>query len=106
MKIPKLSVTLLTLLAVGTLVGCSGTPTQSPEVSDSIRKSLDQAGLKVVSINQDREKGVVTLGGQVASEDEKSQAETIAKAIAGGQVVSNQIAVVPPGAESDAKAVN
>ena len=36
----------------------------------------------------------------------KSQAESIAKSIAGGQVVANQIAVLPVGAESDAKAVN
>jgi osmotically-inducible protein OsmY len=49
---------------------------------------------------------VVTLGGQVGSDSDKSQAELIAKSLAGGQVVANQIAVVPPGAESDAKAVN
>src|ERR1019366_10145217 len=51
----------LALLVVGILVGCSQAPTKSPEVSDAIRKSLDQAGLKEVSIAQDREKGVVTL---------------------------------------------
>jgi hyperosmotically inducible protein len=106
MKILKLSVTLLTLLVVGTLIGCSRTSTESPEVSDSIRKSLDEAGLKAVSVNQDRDKGVITLGGQVASEGDKSQAESIAKSLAGGQVVADQIAVVPLGNESDAKAVN
>ena len=46
----------LALLVVGILVGCSQTPTQSPDVSDAIRKSLDQAGLKDVSVTQDREK--------------------------------------------------
>jgi hyperosmotically inducible protein len=106
MKILKLSVTLLTLVTVGTLIGCSRTSTASPEVSDSIRKSLGDAGLKAVSVSQDRDKGVVTLGGQVGSENDKSQAESIAKSLAGGQVVADQIAVVPPGAESDAKAVN
>jgi hyperosmotically inducible periplasmic protein len=97
---------LLTLLAVGILVGCSAEPTKSPDVSDSIRKSLDQSGLKDVTVSQDREKGVVTLGGQVPSDSDKSQAETIAKSMAAGQVVADQIAVVPPGVESDAKAVN
>ena len=55
---------MLTLVAAGTLVGCSGTAA-SPDVSDRIRKSLDQARFKDVSVSQDREKGIVTLGGQV-----------------------------------------
>ncbi|MHB8652648.1 MAG: BON domain-containing protein [Terriglobia bacterium] len=106
MKILRLSVTLLTLLAVGTLLGCSGTSTKSPDISDSVRKSLDDAGFKTVTVSQDRDKGVVTLGGQVGSDGDKAQAESIARSLAGAQVVADQIAVVPPGGESDAKAVN
>ena len=105
MKTVRLSVTLLTLLIVGTLAGCSG-ETKSPDVSDSIRKSLDQAGLQAVSVTQDRDKGVVILGGHVPSDVDKSQAEAIAQSIARGQVVSNQIGVIPPAAESEAKTVN
>jgi hyperosmotically inducible periplasmic protein len=97
---------LLALIIVGVLVGCEKLATQSPDVSDSIRKSLDQAGLKDVSVSQDRDKGVVTLGGHVAADAGKSQAESIAKAIAAGQVVANQIAVMPPGGESAARAMN
>jgi hyperosmotically inducible periplasmic protein len=102
----KLPVIMLTLLAVGTLAGCSGRATKSPDVSDSIRKSLDQAGFKDVTISQDRDKGIVTLGGQVTSESDKSQAESIAKSLAGTQVVADQIAVLPVGLEKEAKAVN
>jgi osmotically-inducible protein OsmY len=102
----KLCLTLLAMVVAGILAGCSQTSMKSPDVSDSIRKSLDQAGFKDVSVNQDRDKGVVTLGGHVATEGDKSQAESIAKSIAGGQVVSDQIAVIPPGAEREAKAVN
>ena len=69
-------------------------------------RALDQAGLKKVSVTQDRDKGVVTLGGHVAADGDKAQAEAIAKSIAGGQVVSDQIAVLPSGAESDARAMN
>jgi hyperosmotically inducible periplasmic protein len=101
----RLYVAMLPLLGAGTLVGCSGT-VASPDVSDSIRKSLDQAGFKDVSVSQDRDKGVVTLGGQVASNGDKAQAETLAKSLAGAQVVADQIAVIPPGLEKDAKAVN
>ena len=101
-----LSVVMVALLAVGILAGCSQTATKSPDVSDSIRKSLDQAGLKNVSVSQDRDKGIVTLGGQVASENDKSQAESIAKSLAGAQVVADQIAVIPVGLEKEATAVN
>jgi hyperosmotically inducible periplasmic protein len=106
MKTTKLLVTLLTLLVLGTMLGCSGASSKSPDVSDSIRKSLDQAGLKDVSVSQDRDKGIVTLGGQVAGESDKSQAESLAKSLAGSQVVADQIAVVPVGGEKAAKAVN
>jgi hyperosmotically inducible protein len=101
----RLYVAVLALLGAGTLAGCSGTAA-SPDVSDSIRKSLDQAGFKDVSVSQDRDKGIVTLGGQTVSDADKAQAETIAKSLAGAQVVADQIAVIPPGIEKDAKAVN
>ena len=106
MKKLSLSATLLTLFAVATLSGCFGTSAKSPEVSDSIRKSLDQAGFKDVSVSQDRDKGVVTLGGKVTSENDKYQAESLAKSLAGTQVVADQIAVIPVGNEKEAKAVN
>lgn len=106
MKKLRPSVAIVALLAVGILAGCSQTATKSPDISDNIRKSLDQAGFKDVTVSQDRDKGVVTLGGQVASEDGKSQAESLAKSLAGAQVVANQIAVIPLGAEKEAKAVN
>ena len=91
-------------MAVGILVGCS--TTKSPDVSDSIRTSLDQAGLAEVSISQDRDKGVVTLGGHVESDAEKLQAAAVAANLAGTQVVSNEIAVLPVGTEEDAKMMN
>jgi osmotically-inducible protein OsmY len=105
MKTYKLCLSLLAVLVVGTLVGCS-TSTKSPDVSDSIRRSLDQAGLQDVSVSQDRDRGVVKLSGQVKSDDDKARAETVAKAAAGNQVVSNEIAVRPVGFESEAKEID
>jgi hyperosmotically inducible periplasmic protein len=87
---------------VALVAGCSS-ENKSPDVTANIRSGLDQAGLKDVSVSQDRDKGVVTLGGTVASEADKGQAESIAKASAGAQVVADQISVRPPGAESMAK---
>lgn len=107
MKTLQLCTSVLAVLLAGTLVGCSTTTaTKAADVKDSLRASLDQAGFKDVSATQDRDKGVVTLSGHVAADADKAQAESIAKAIAGPQVVANQIEVVPPGRESDAKDVN
>jgi hyperosmotically inducible periplasmic protein len=95
----------LAMAAIGILAGCSQTA-KSPDVSSNIRTALDQAGLKKVSISQDRDKGVVTLSGQVEGDRDKAQAESIATSIAGGQVVSNQIAVVPLSAANEARSMN
>ncbi len=105
MKTTQLLVAGLALFTMGSLAGCWGNSSKSPEVSSSIRKSLDQAGFKDVSVSQDRDKGVVTLGGQVATQDAKTQAEGIAKSFSGGQVVADEIAVVPSGQASEVKAV-
>ena len=97
---------MLGIFAVGAFSGCSNTSTKSPDVTGAIRTSLDQAGLKDVSVSQDRDKGVVTLTGTTATDADKSQAESITKSIAGSQVVADQIAVRPPGNESLAKKVD
>jgi osmotically-inducible protein OsmY len=97
MKTLKPSLSFLAMVVIGALAGCSMKSARSADVSGGIRTSLDQAGLKAVSVTEDHDKGVVTLGGNVTAAADKSQAESIGKSMAGGQVVSNQIAVIPPG---------
>jgi len=99
-------VVILALFTIGGLSGCSGTATKSPDIADNIRKSLDQAGFKDVTVSQDRDKGIVTLSGPVARDNDKLQAESLAKSLAGAQVVANQIVVLPTGMEKNAKTVN
>lgn len=106
MKIFKPYVFLLVVGVAATLGGCSSAPTRAANVSDNIRTSLDKAGFKDVSASQDREKGVVTLTGHVAADADKAQAESIAKSVAADEVISNEIAVLPAGSESDAKKMN
>jgi hyperosmotically inducible protein len=96
---------MLALLVFGALSGCSST-TKSADVTDPIRQALGSSGIKDVSVSQDRDKGVVTLGGHVSGDQEKSQAESIAKSLSQGQVVANEIAVVAPGVAGEAKAIN
>jgi osmotically-inducible protein OsmY len=99
MRTVKPCLSLLAVVVVGTLAGCATRSTKA----DSIRTSLDQAGLKDVSVSRDPDNGVLTLGGHVPADGDKSQAESIARTVAGAEVVSNRIAVIPPGARGDAK---
>lgn len=92
------------VLAVAGLVGCASNP--APDVSGKVRDSLKQAGLNDVTVSQNRDKGVVTLGGNVAQDADKLRAEQIAKQVAAGQVVADEIAVLPPNDRSAAKSVN
>ena len=57
-----LTVVSVLVLVVG-LSACAKENTKSPDVSVDIRTALDSAGLKDVSVSQDRDKGIVALGG-------------------------------------------
>ena len=83
------------------LIGChtqSGQPDDKSAVTDTLRNN----NLSDVGVSQDREKGVITLTGNVNSQDQKSQAENLAKAAAPTYTIANEIGVRPPGAESQA----
>jgi len=67
MKRTMLLVAALVLLSFATFVGCKGGSTKSPDITDSIHRALDQAGFKNVTVSQDRDKGIVTLGGEVVN---------------------------------------
>ena len=101
-----LSAAIVALFAAGIFGGCSGTAEKSPDVSDAIRKALDQAGLTDVSVSQDRDIGVVTLDGKVNLDADQDRADRIAKSLAGAQEVADRIAVLPPGGENETKVVN
>ncbi len=104
MTLPKLIATTFLILTLAAGVACSKQD-KNPDVTANVRQSLDQAGLNDVSVSEDRDKGVVTLSGKTASDDQKSQAETIAKSAAGSMVVADEIAVRSPG-DDTAKAVD
>jgi hyperosmotically inducible protein len=105
MKTPRALPILLVIFAMTFALACTN-KAKAPDVSASIRQALDQAGLRDVSVSQDRDKNVVTLTGNVASDNERTQAESIARSIAGTQVVSNEVGVRPTGDESTAKKVD
>lgn len=96
-----------TLAASLATVACgSSEPEMAPDVANNIRQSLDNADLDDVTVDQDREQGVVTLSGEVRTDADKARAEALARAAAPNQVVANQVAVRPAGAEDVASTVD
>jgi hyperosmotically inducible protein len=90
------------LVATLVVAGCNREDGASTDVADNIEESLEQAKIDEVSVDQDRDKGVVTLSGNVATEAEKERAEAIAKAAAPRDVIANEIRVLPAGMEDRA----
>jgi hyperosmotically inducible protein len=79
---------------------------KSPDVEADIEKALSQANLSSVKVSQDRDKGVVTLSGNVQTEADKQRAEAVAKSLSSSVVIANEIGVRPPGFESEARKVD
>jgi hyperosmotically inducible protein len=92
-------------ILVGSL-GFTGCHNQSahPDEKTAVTNSLSGSSLSQIDVSQDRTKGVMTLTGNVASDDQKNQAEAIAKQAAPDYTIADEIGVRPAG-ESNAGAV-
>ncbi|HUR36834.1 MAG TPA: BON domain-containing protein [Terriglobales bacterium] len=93
---------LIAALAALTLIltfGCSQQRATNPSVKDNVSKSLETAGFKDINVDEDRDKGVITIKGKVGSQDDKTRAEDIARQAAGNSVVANELLVT--GANED-----
>jgi hyperosmotically inducible protein len=95
----------LALALTFVFVGCNR-QNQHPDVKTAVDSAMTRNNLGVVKVSQDREKGVLTLTGDVETPDQKAQAENVAAQAAPGYAISNEIGVRPVGAESQAKAVD
>jgi hyperosmotically inducible protein len=93
-------------LVLGGALALTGCSSAHPDEKDAVNNALTANQLGVVSVSQDRDKGVMTLTGDVETADKKQQAETVAKQAAPDYTVANQIGVRPIGGESQAKAVD
>lgn len=88
------------------LVGCNR-QNQHADVKDAVDSAMTRNDLGVVKVSQDRDKGVLTLTGDVDSDAKKAQAEQVAKQTAPDYAVANELAVRPPTADnSQEKAVD
>ena len=107
MNFKKLSVAMLVMGLLLGLAACSQQRASQPSVKENVERQFEQAGLKDVNIDEDRDKGVITLKGEVQSQEMKERAEEIAKSAAGDRmVVANEIGVRPEGMEREAGKVD
>lgn len=87
-------------------IGCSENKANTPDVKDQVSKSLDNAGYKDVKVDVNKDKQLVTISGDVPTQEDKDRAEQLAKQAASGFVVSNEIGVRPPGDERAARKID
>jgi hyperosmotically inducible protein len=85
------------LLLLVLSIACSQQRANTPDPKDNVVNSLKANGYNDVKVDVDRDKGVVTLKGDLKSDEDKAKVEQIAKAAAPGMVVSNEIGVRPEG---------
>jgi osmotically-inducible protein OsmY len=92
---------------LGMLLGVAACSNQSgrPSEGDAVKKALEQADLKGVTVSDDAGKNTLTLGGTLHSDQAKAQAADVAKSAAPDRVIANEISVQPVGNESEAKSV-
>lgn len=98
------SAAIVGVASLALVAGCNQAA-QHPDVKDNVVNALKSNNLGNVDVSQDRDKGVMTLTGNVQSQDQKNQAESIVNQTASGYTVADEIGVTPPGDASQAKAV-
>lgn len=82
------------LATVLTFAGCE--KATHPDEKSAVTNSLNSNNMSAVDVSQDREKGVMTLSGNLASQDMKNQAENLAKQAAPDYTIADEIGVRPP----------
>ena len=92
------------LLGTLAIAGCHNQSTH-PDEKAAVSDALKTNNLSAVSVSQDRDQGVITLTGNVTSNDQKAQAESLAKQSAPDYTVADEIGVRPVGDQSQAGAV-
>lgn len=96
----------LAALLLALSVGCSQKNTNNVDVKDNVSQALDNAGYKDVKVEVNNDKQLVTLSGDVKSQEDKDKIEQLAKANATGYIVSDEVGIRPEGVESQAKNID
>jgi hyperosmotically inducible periplasmic protein len=87
-------------------IGCSTNKANTPDVKDQVSKALDSAGLRDLNVDVDKDKQLITLKGDVKTQEDKTRAEELARNAGAGYTVSNEIGIRPEGMEREAKKID
>src|SRR6185503_405285 len=60
-------------------IGCNTNKAATPDVKDQVSHALGNAGFKDIKVNTDNDKQLVTLSGDVKTQEDKERAEDVAK---------------------------
>lgn len=91
------------VVGLALVAGCNSP--QHPDVKGNVENALKSNNMGNISVSQDRDKGVITLTGDVQSQDQKNQAESVATQAATGYTIADEIGVRPPDMGAQAKDV-
>jgi len=100
-----ISITLV-LLTLAFALACSQQKANTPDAKPAVEDALKAAGYNNINVDQDRDKAVITLKGDVPTDEDKAKVAQIAQSAANGMVVSNEVGVRPQGNEGQAKKVD
>jgi len=83
------------VLAGGLIVAGCHTQAARPDEKPAVANALSSNNLSVVNVSQDRDKGVMTLSGNVDTQDLKTQAESLARQAAPDYTIADEIGIRP-----------
>jgi hyperosmotically inducible periplasmic protein len=85
-------------ILLGGAMAIAGCQRNYPDEKGAVTDALKNNNLGSIDVSQDREKGIMTLKGNVASEGDRQNAENLVKQAAPGYTVADEIGVRPPNA--------
>lgn len=97
----KLIILAIAIFALAFSIACSQQRANSPDHKDAVQNALKSGGYDNIAVDQDRDKGVITLKGDVRTEDDKQRASELAQNAANGMVIANELGVRPAGDADD-----
>jgi hyperosmotically inducible protein len=92
----KVLIAIAAMLILAFALGCSQ-QRANPPAKENVEQALQQSGMNNINVDENRDKGVITLKGEVRTEAEKQRAGELAQQAAPGRVVANELLVKPAG---------
>lgn len=91
----------ISIMSVLLVSGCSQHKTH-PDEKSAVTNAMNSNNMSGISVSQDQDKGVMTLTGDVQTQNQKTQAENLAKQAAPDYTVADEIGVRPANSASQA----